>query len=1016
MKKTIAQKHVREFEKLVLEYLKDAYHITDENFASLTPPTKDGGYDGVIYWFQNVDNPIMKETIFEAKLRNALGQALPLNDFSKALIIAINRFSDEVYIATNISFSAETIHNLEVFAKRTDISIKTLNGKILYNWFQKYSSQNTLTFKDEFIDFMEKSAKKIESTPSIDVDSYNKKQTALFYAKDYTRRKSIEDLLNLIIAKKRGTVLIEGNRGSGKSRLSIEIKDKLENIGYITADIDLKYTSTSRTIFLSLLQIIWFISIDLNIDYSEEELDIIFSKIGGKTLASDKKKCFKQIFQKDIEEYTGHWDIYQLYLMELLDTLFSHYTQKANYCIHIHNLDAGYYENCLFVLKIISKLQECPILFLIELRDDYNGDSNISSNEWNDIYTKLTNLSSIIKRYQVNKLSETEKEEYIAMKLERLSKHQVNLLKKEVSDNPLILNTTLEMLASEISFQNLLDIEFESRLEFFKRTYENEIVRQSIRYKIRLGGSEKLTMPLVMISLLNGKCSIACIQRIIKYDKEQLIKDFLDMGMFYVQNDIIVIKHELYLNSLHNYSDYVSLSSLQELAKMMLEEINIFYNDALQKELLRLKLLKILEQKNLFVKLSCEIGQLLLKQGDLHQALNVYESGYKVLENIEFNGIKAQLIELEILKKLLYIHANSKGDHTSNMQILLGRFHLLIEKNRRILRHSIAYVDSCLNELIYEMKSLHKSSKHSECLTCAYKARRLARKVNLYDKHPETMEQILWLKSLSVKHISGIQACMQSFESDIIKNPNLPLLMYSYNTHKTATLSRKNPRFALNYFKANEKYYTSLSMADQLHNRVNIANMHFFLREYDISINLAKNIIGDAITYDIKTELGRIYNLVGNYYAIFNDMEQGMLFYKKAIEIFEEMKHLIHLWSPLVNISSLYLENKDYSNALKCLEKAINIIKIRKNELRGDANKSANEGSKLYIGIIIILHNLHEVSPHIERADIMYKNLTEELKQYISSDICKMIASPNEYKDFFENSSYEHNQKIILKV
>ena len=46
----------------------------------------------------------------------------------------------------------------------------------------------------------------------------------------------------------------------------------------------------------------------------------------------------------------------------------------------------------------------------------------------------------------------------------------------------------------------------------------------------------------------------------------------------------------------------------------------------------------------------------------------------------------------------------------------------------------------------------------------------------------------------------------------------------------------------------------------------------------------------------------------------------------------------------------------------------------------------------------------------------MYKNLTEELKQYISSDICKMIASPNEYKDFFKNSSYEHNQKIILKV
>ena len=89
MKKTYAQKFSREFEIYVLEYLKDNYNITDVDFSRLTPPTGDGGYDGAIYWVKVGLDESIHETLFEAKLRSTLGYALPMNDFSKALLFQI---------------------------------------------------------------------------------------------------------------------------------------------------------------------------------------------------------------------------------------------------------------------------------------------------------------------------------------------------------------------------------------------------------------------------------------------------------------------------------------------------------------------------------------------------------------------------------------------------------------------------------------------------------------------------------------------------------------------------------------------------------------------------------------------------------------------------------------------------------------------------------------------------------------------------------------------------------------
>lgn len=1015
-KESIAKKYWRDFESFVLEYLKDYYHVTEDKLAKLTPPSGDGGYDGVIYGIDNFSEKSIQEILFEAKLRSALGNALPMNDFCKALIIAINRFSETLYIATNIAFSSETKDELEHYKDRTGIIIKTLNGKDLFGWYQKYTLSKSLEFKTEFIDFLKESAARISDNDSVPSCFVPAKQFPTTYISDFKREEDLEKLIQLIWANKKGLLLIKGNQGSGKSSLCKNILEKVRDNGYLSAEIDIKYADTSRAFFLALLQIIWGLSPELITNCSETELNLIFSKIGGQQLDNESIKCFKQIFGTNVEAYTGHWDIYQYSLISFIDKLFGHYTKKKKYCIHIHNLETGYYESTLFILKIISKLQKYHIIFLIELRDDYNGAFHIKSNEWADIYSKFTNLDMKIKEYLVYELSEREKRQYIAQKIPGLSNEQLLLLIKYLPNNPLVLEMSLATLAPRIASKYLLESEFKNELDFFARSYDNEIIRQSIQMKIRHGGFETLAAPCAMLSLLGGKGRLVDILEIIEYDEKKLVDDFWGMGIFYIQNDVVEVKNELYCNSLQNHSDYITVSALQQLAHRMLKKVDIFYRDNLEKEKLRLRLVEVLKENEAILKLSCEIGRVLFKQGDIQQAFFVYEKGYNIFSSLSFKNTKHLLLKLEILKNMLCILDIMEANNTDKARRLLQEFRCLVSVNRRKLKHNDIYRNAYLNLLVFEMKRFHRLSLHSECLKCAYIARRFARKAEIYEKYPETMEKILWLKALSIKHLSGINACIQSFKSDIKKNPDLPLLIYSYNTHKTATISRKEPKLALKYFRANERYYPSLSMAHQLHNRVNIANMHFFLRDYDVAVDMANHIVSDALTYDVTMELGRIYNLIGNYNYIFEQNDVAIQFYERAIHIFEKMEHYIHLWPPLVNLASVYLANKDYKKAYAQLKEAATILIRRKLDLESNRAKDANHGLKLYIGVIVVLWSLHSFPQKDESALILYNILLEETQKYLPSDIEDIISSITQYNKFFNDSAYEHKGKIVLKV
>ena len=89
---SFAGEYWEEFEKLSLDILKTYMSENSEVNYSIkrTPNRKDGGYDGIIVITSDHDSNEIYKLLSESKLRECSKKDLPMSDFSKALVIAVN--------------------------------------------------------------------------------------------------------------------------------------------------------------------------------------------------------------------------------------------------------------------------------------------------------------------------------------------------------------------------------------------------------------------------------------------------------------------------------------------------------------------------------------------------------------------------------------------------------------------------------------------------------------------------------------------------------------------------------------------------------------------------------------------------------------------------------------------------------------------------------------------------------------------------------------------------------------
>ena len=1021
MNKTNAQHYWRNFEKFVLAYLKDKYGITDNKFAILTPPSGDGGFDGVLYLHDLSLAFPLGEILFEAKLRSAIGTSLEMNQFSKSLIIAVNRFANAIYIATNLSFSENTRLQLAKFGKHLDMEIHLLDGKELYAWYNSKDEdfQHNTQFDPDFITFLQQSAAKIHESPKRTlVEQPNNFQSSpsedyIPGSKDRLKERILQDIYTL----QHGLFLLKGAPGCGKSFLSSILVDELKSHGYESIDIDMNMFDSSRAIFLKFLEWIWGIRPEGIFKGSDKDLETVFQVIGQDPATSDQLECLKFIFSQDAQNYKKHSDTYHSCLLDILETLFAHYSKKIPYCVHIHNLDSAHEESISFLDKLIHKLNTSNIVFLVEIPEPFDSRVELSLNKWKIFLNKLDSLSDSSFSYTISPFSEGEKQIYISKILPHLKKQLVTTLAHKLPENPLHLHTATKLMEKQLQDNEyFLPEEIEKEIRYFNKAHSIQIVSTFIQHLFYDNPNEPLVSIFSAMGLLNGECSLKNLALIVSEIQNSMFDFLLSTGLFRIEDNVLKITHTMYLSAIQEKFMRENLRTTQEVAEAILNCLPQFARDETERSILYIKSANVLGKYPELLKECLKTGYLLSRQGDYQKASDILEIAYSNLDDRKLidNCFLGQ--KLAILERLIFIKWETTGGSDSTMEKYIARLRWYIELCEQESLDSIELSQAKVCDILFDMKKMHIQSRHAECLKRACDAEKICLDCNAKLHFPKVMEQVLWLKCLSIKHVYGMEKSLNAFAQYLKQYPDMHVLEYSYNTHCAAKLSGTNSSDALECFQKNIALYSEISMADQLHNRTNISNMKFFLHKYQEAEEEAKSIIADALLYDVDVELGRAYNTLGNCYSVRNDISNAKISYQKAIALFERTENTIHLWPPLVNKAFLCIHEKEDDEAVKLLNNAVKIFIKRKAELKNSEEYHVAKANKLLIGVCIVLYLLRIFSERNIQAKAEFDYFSDTIKSLIPSELESVYLNDDEFYKYFKDSVYDHCGKILLKL
>lgn len=316
---SFAKDNWEEFEKLSLSIL-ETYLPTDSEFSysiTHTPHRKDGGYDGLIIISSSDENIDQYKILSESKLRELSNKDLPMSDFSKTLIIAINLMAQEIYIFTNLHYSIETQKRIRKFSSFSNIRVELVDifevsdrVKELYKTLKNTYSP---AFLGQLIDSVitHPVSKRIFSEKKVHISPLRKLIG--------TDRNKLLDLCYNAISEKNGIVIIKGSSGCGKTFFIEHLLNKMYRESSIPYHrINMEELSTVQVFLLKILSSIWNIDVLDIMNFSEQDINDITDYLSEEELSIRARASLLNILKPESVSNEIQQDIMQFYFFEYL--------------------------------------------------------------------------------------------------------------------------------------------------------------------------------------------------------------------------------------------------------------------------------------------------------------------------------------------------------------------------------------------------------------------------------------------------------------------------------------------------------------------------------------------------------------------------------------------------------------------------------------------------------------------------------------------------------------------------
>lgn len=962
------------FESVAYEYV--SYLYKDTIKKEHTADSHDLGYDG-IWIIPSGNKRLYKKIMMEAKFRESQS-SLPLSDCAKAIIIAFNSSANKLYIATNIELAPQTKEQIKKFNKRTALAIASVENSKLKKFIhdnKPYLIKACKT-KESLLTDLES---KIISLPVKESTQVNKVLTKDPFLLDTKRQELVSNIVDKICISNSKLILL-GTEGIGKSILIDNICNKLQKKKFDTQKIDLSLCTSSRILYLKVLEAVWGVS--LNAILEDADLALYIDRliaVKADCVDSDTANAVKHILAMNIYEYEGANDIYRHYLLKYLNIILQDKSGSFHLAIFFENVDSLSLECVHFLLELTNQMIANGIRILLELRtpfilmDDIKGSHN---------HYKIIAKNAFV--YSVEPPSEDMIYKLIR-KYIKMDKNSCKQFSDMLENNPLKIKNALEYLKqTPVNIRELKNMSNEDR-EIFWNNHGIDANREAVslisKYRMNSFISEFFEMAL----FLNGEIPYSLLRDYWETQTDEIYEFAINSRLFKLEDNNLQCIHLRFLSAIK--------MTIQPLAQMKAAQklLPIVQNKREAKyPFIRLDLLYILKQDNNIGNYTVDVMSLFEDSQQYKQSI---ATGERYLERIQYEKILStneKRIKVHVLLKMLHciyeLHAYNEKEYESLYQMTKESIILCFPNFtscKEWYEYSLfmwhkKFVTGMFDEAYQISKELYDNLRNISCL---------------FELQDDIAGRIYSAHGLSLKMLEGGTSAANLFNEGIEKYPASHNARAAYLSQEGNRLLKERPLDAIKKYSElldtiKGKAYPFLEI---LHTRIDIAMSNFLVQEYDTAKIWAEDGLSIASALGIHSQKGRALNILGCCKAATGKYTEGLELLKEGSFYLELSGDAIYKWRVSLNQASILLQIGDEKEAKVLITQVSNI-------LLSDFIKKINSDntSVPYQSLLLILMYLHELEEEVE-------NIFNQLDDVSIQDDFNQLCRTTNWKKCFQN-------------
>lgn len=901
--KEIVQSYWRDFEILAFRAVKDELPQKLIFEEKLTQSIKDGGYDGefILVSQDSADFHIL----FEAKLRSNPKADLPLNDFAKALVIAIVRQADMIYIVTNLHFSSQTMKSLESYAHNISLSIQLLNGVSMKQFIEAHRTlltdihmdlQNFLTSQKYAFGTQ---ALPVPSTEQLISSQLTPQPEAKYtaQAKMFHRGKSV--------------LCIEGHIGCGKS---YHIENLCKALSFEKKPvflIDLSKCQTYKELFLKIVEKTLGLSLELVDLVSTQSFVDAFSKVGHSRATKDDIQMLKFIFSRDTE-YPYDYSILFSHITSFYAQI---YPRSKKHSMVGAFLNLAYAQREVLQLLLYFLQQEDIFSSILEISsDDMNG---IACHDWQLTRANLLRLSTF-GPYTVEDWSQKDAQRFLQKRVKGITKDQMNALIRQFGCAPADLSCLVELIDySKLYEETPKELVFKE-ITALKITKNDSLYQTCYQY-MQYANSNSLYI-YAFIVLLSGEVSRSALDIYFPSQVQAANIVFLieRSGLFVVDCKKVATRNVRTKECLQAYCEkFLPLSVMEPVYEFIKSHPELFH----MTEETRLEMacrVNYYRDPRTYVESLAELGDRYLRLGQIQLSKQQYQKAYAVIEDsspICLSTLVELQIRMGLVETLIWELGMANAELQEQLDFIESFSISALEENRTYQILILRYY--CLRYQFH-----HAQDHHPQALDSAEQGVQWAETHNLYETAPKICGKIWRFYAIAVKEkTNDIKKCLDIFQKGYPKCHTSVQFLFGYIIHKNMAVDdadaqervlRKLKNYELLLMQEKE-----LSKDEYLHYRVNVAALHFLAKDYEEALRQYTPLLEESVIFNIVREEIRILNDMANLCWIHGELDEAQKKYCKGKELAKISGCVGNYWPILVNLLSFELSNGQYFQALE---------------------------------------------------------------------------------------------------